>query len=371
MQSGFAFKTEYFTSDDGLPLIRIRDLPKASTEINYCGEYREEFLVEKGDYLIGMDGNFRCFRWQGPRGLLNQRVCRLRNFKQAIDPEYVYYGIQKKLLKIEDTTSFVTVKHISAKQVQNIELPLPSLDEQHRIVDILSRADGIVRLRREAQQKAAELIPAIFLDMFGDPATNPRGWAMRKISDFVSRLEGGKNIQAGSENGSPYRILKVSAVTSGVYRESESKPAPDGYKPPAGHIVRAGDMLFSRANTVELVGATAIVKKTDGKTLLPDKLWRFVWAEPVEPAYMRALFQSSHVRRELGRLSSGTSASMRNISQAKLFGLPLPVAPYDKQKEFGERAAAVHSIQSQQAAATAKAESTFAALLAQVFAATA
>jgi type I restriction enzyme S subunit len=249
----------------------------------------------------------------------------------------------------------------------SLEIPLPPIAEQHRIVDILSRAEGIVRLRRDAEKKAAELIPALFLDMFGDPATNPKGWPVRKVSDFVSLFEGGKNIQAGSENGSPYRILKVSAVTSGVYRESESKPSPDGYSPPASHIVRVGDMLFSRANTEELVGATAIVERTDGKTLLPDKLWRFVWSETVEPAYMHALFQSVEVRRALGKLSSGTSASMRNISQGKLFQLPLPIAPYTTQKYFAERSAMIHSIQSQQSAATAKAQATFDALLAQVF----
>ncbi|QLQ02233.1 MAG: restriction endonuclease subunit S [Thiobacillus sp.] len=253
------------------------------------------------------------------------------------------------------------------KFLKEILVPKPPLPEQRRIVDLLSRAEGIVRLRREAEQKAAELISALFLDMFGDPATNPKGWPVRKVSDFVSRFEGGKNIQSGPENGSAYRILKVSAATSGVYRESESKPAPDGYIPPLSHIVRAGDMLFSRANTEELVGATAIVGSTDGKTLLPDKLWRFVWAEPVELAYMHALFQSSRVRRELGKLSSGTSASMRNISQGKLYDLALPIAPYAKQKDFGERAAAVHSIQFQQFASTAKAQAAFDALLSRVF----
>jgi type I restriction enzyme S subunit len=256
---------------------------------------------------------------------------------------------------------------VTDAQVFDQQLPVPPLPEQRRIVDLLSRAEGIVRLRREAEKKAAELIPALFLDLFGDPATNPKGWSVRQVSDFVSRFEGGKNIQAGSENGSPYRILKVSAVTSGVYRESESKPSPDGYSPPASHIVRAGDMLFSRANTEELVGAAAIVEKTDGKTLLPDKLWRFVWNEPVEPAYMHALFQSRHVRRELGKLSSGTSASMRNISQGKLYALSLPIAPYLSQKDFAERSAMIHSIQSQQSAATAKAQAAFDALLARCF----
>ena len=282
-------------------------------------------------------------------------------------PEYLAYWLRTQRDKMIQHAGGTTFKEIARGTLRRFEISVPPLPAQRRIVDLLSRADGIVRLRRYAEKKTAELIPALFLDMFGDPATNPKGWPTRKVSEFVTRFEGGKNIQAGSENGSPYHILKVSAATSGVYRESESKPAPDGYKPPVGHIVRTGDMLFSRANTVELVGATTIVERTDGKTLLPDKLWRFVWAEPVQPAYMHALFQSSHVRRELGKLSSGTSASMRNISQAKLFGLSLPVAPHVAQKDFSERAAMIHSIQSQQSTAIAKAQATFDSLLSTAF----
>jgi len=285
-------------------------------------------------------------------------------------PEYLAYWLRTQRDKMIQHAGGTTFKEIARGTLRKFELPVPPLSEQRRIVDLLSRAEGIVRLRREAEKKAAELIPALFLDMFGDPATNPKGWPLRKVSDFVPRFEGGKNIQAGSENGSPYRILKVSAVTSGIYRESESKPSPDGYSPPNSHIVRAGDMLFSRANTEELVGATAIVEKTDGKTLLPDKLWRFVWAEPVEPAYMHALFQSRHVRRELSKLSSGTSASMRNISQGKLFDLMLPVASYAEQKRFAEYSASAQSILKQQSAATAKAQSAFDTLLAGAFSST-
>lgn len=281
------------------------------------------------------------------------------------DIKYLFYLLrQLDLSRLKTATG---VPGLTREDAYRELIPVLPLEEQRRIVDLLTRAEGIVCLRRDAEKKAAELIPALFVNMFGDPSTNPKGWPVRKVSDFVSRFESGKNIQAGSENGSPYRILKVSAVTSGVYRESESKPSPDGYCPPASHIVRAGDMLFSRANTEELVGATAIVERTDGKTLLPDKLWRFVWNELVEQAYMHALFQSAHVRRELGTLSSGTSASMRNISQGKLFGLPLPIAPFANQKDFAEKAAAVSSIQSQQSAATAQAKAAFDALLARCF----
>lgn len=337
----------------------------------------EAKLLKEGDILLEKSGG-------GPQQPVG-RVCLYRghslphsfgNFIARLRPidnvlsEYLFYflwqfhAIGKTCHYQKQTTG---IRNLETKRYLSIPVPVPPLTEQLRIVDILSRAEGVVRLRREAQNKSAEIIPALFLDMFGDPATNPMGWNVRKVSDFVTCFEGGKNIQSGSENGSPYRILKVSAVTSGVYRESESKPAPDGYAPPAAHIVRAGDMLFSRANTEELVGATAIVEQTNGTTLLPDKLWRIVWAEPVAPAYMHALLQSGHVRRELGKLSSGTSASMRNISQGKLFGLKLPVAPYAAQQDFAGRVAIISSIRGQQTDATAKAEATFDALLAIIF----
>src|SRR5688572_22916188 len=75
VQAGFAFESAAFVQgDSGLPIIRIRDITNDRTQVNYVGEYREEFLVDPGDYLVGMDGNFTVAKWCGPRALLNQRV---------------------------------------------------------------------------------------------------------------------------------------------------------------------------------------------------------------------------------------------------------------------------------------------------------
>jgi len=285
--------------------------------------------------------------------------------KAKLEPEFLYFLLLKK--NISDFASDSNPPSIRKSAIENWQVEVPPLEEQRRIVDLLSRADGIVRLSRQARQKAAELTPALFVAMFGDPATNPKGWTLRSVRELVTRFEGGKNLQAGSDGNTEFRILKVSAVTSGVYIEAESKPTPDHYEPPQNHIVREGDMLFSRANTEELVGATAVVRATNGRTLLPDKLWRFVWAEPVEQAFTHALFQSAYVRQELGKLSSGTSASMRNISQAKLFELRLPVPPLARQSAFARHAEALQSIQSQQALALQKATATFDGLLARAF----
>jgi len=74
IQNGFPFKSSQFTKDEGIPLIRIRDVGADSTDTNYVGEYDPAYLVEAGDFLIGMDGDFNSARWRGPKGLLNQRV---------------------------------------------------------------------------------------------------------------------------------------------------------------------------------------------------------------------------------------------------------------------------------------------------------
>jgi len=148
VQNGFAFKSEMFNDQSrGIPIIRIRDLARGFSDTFYEGEHDRAFEVHNGNFLIGMDGEFRCYRWSGGKALLNQRVCRLQNFSPELNPSYVFYGINDHLEKIEGTTSFVTVKHLSSKQITEIEMPVPPMEEQDRIVRLLSEADELRKLR--------------------------------------------------------------------------------------------------------------------------------------------------------------------------------------------------------------------------------
>jgi type I restriction enzyme S subunit len=128
-------------------------------------------------------------------------------------------------------------------------------------------------------------------------------------------------------------------------------------------------VLFSRANTEELVGATAMVEQTDGKSLLPDKLWRLVWRdrENISPVYMLALLQSRATRQQLSKIASGTGGSMKNISQAKLMELRLPVAPTNLQRVFERYSNRASSIVESAEKATLRSEQAFQSLLAEVF----
>ena len=140
IQNGYAFDSKLFSPDGLIPLIRIRDIKKGiETETRYSGNYDKKYIVKKGDFLIGMDGEFGCYEWKGDNALLNQRVCRLQNFENQIYPRFLLYGINSYLKAIERVTGFTTVKHISSKQIANIEFPFPPLQIQQKIVSKINK----------------------------------------------------------------------------------------------------------------------------------------------------------------------------------------------------------------------------------------
>ena len=148
VQNGYAFDSKHFNDNGiGIPIIRIRDVNSGFKNVHYDGVYDSKFLVNNGDLLIGMDGDFKATLWNNGTALLNQRVCRLHNFN-GILKEYVFYLIQSELSRIQESTYAVTVKHISSKQIQEIEIPLPPLEVQETIIaEILGYENKISQAR--------------------------------------------------------------------------------------------------------------------------------------------------------------------------------------------------------------------------------
>ena len=170
VQNGAAFKSKYFSQDDGVPLIRIRDVGKSVTDSRYTGPYDDVYLVYPGDLIIGMDGDFRAALWSGEIGLLNQRVCRVSLQTDLMDRGFLFLCLQPFLDAIHAETSSVTVKHLSSRTVADIPLPFPPLDEQRRIVakieELFSELDqGVESLktaRAQLQTYRQSLLKAAF-----------------------------------------------------------------------------------------------------------------------------------------------------------------------------------------------------------------
>ncbi len=254
-----------------------------------------------------------------------------------IDLHFAFLTIISPLVldRVCRITQGANLPRVEADAFDRLEIPLPPLSEQRRIVGVLDEARAVRRLRRQADDLTAQLIPAIFHDMFGDPIGNAPSSERTPVRAFVKQMQGGKSL-GEDPSGTRHRVVKVSAVTWGRFQPNESKFVDDDYEPPADHYVKAGDLLFSRANTNELVGATVLVTEQPTNVLLSDKIWRFVWKRPdqVEPFYMLALFQHPSVRWEIGNLATGTGGSMKNISKGKLMSMRVQIAPVDRQREF-------------------------------------
>jgi type I restriction enzyme S subunit len=299
----------------------------------------------------------------------NQDIKAITPKNGSLLPAFLFWmlkGQEAQILRI-GVKKGATVHSLSNGFLESLLFPLPPLDEQQRIVGLLDRAAEIMRRADAARAKARAIIPALFLDTFGDPATNPKGWPIVELGDVIARITGGKNIEAGNGT-SKYRIMKVSAVTSGIFKAHEAKPAPDYHIPADDHHVRVGDFLFSRANTSELVGAVAIADDVPAGLLLPDKIWRIEWIPTrIEPRYAYSLLRSSEIRRIFAVIGSGTSGSMKNISQAKLLRVPIPLPPLAIQTAFAEQTHRLESLARHLDAAAAKAEAMAAGLSAEVF----
>ena len=141
-----------------MPLIRIRDVNRASTENLYSGPYDEEFVVRKGDLLVGMDGDFRRAFWKGNDALLNQRVCRIIPRTALYETAFLHLVLQPYLNAINEETSSVTVKHLSSRTVSEIPLPLPPLNEQKRIVAKIEELFSELDAGEESLRRARRLL---------------------------------------------------------------------------------------------------------------------------------------------------------------------------------------------------------------------
>ena len=192
IQYGYAFDSKKFSDDSSfIPLIRIRDVKRGYSETFYSGTYSKEYIVHRNDLLIGMDGEFNIARWSSNEALLNQRVCKIVA-KNGTNEEYLRFAMSRKLKEIEEKTSFVTVKHLSAKELKKIILKMPNIEKQNKIANILVKLEDIIKVYKKELEKLNSLVQARFVEMFGDPIINNRGWRESTIGEdcFVTKLAG-------------------------------------------------------------------------------------------------------------------------------------------------------------------------------------
>lgn len=259
---------------------------------------------------------------------------------------------------------------ISGAKLREMPVPVPPLPEQRRIAAVLDEADALRRKRRETFALLDDLLRATFLDMFGDPVSNPRGWPVVAFGEVLSAIQSGwsPTCESRPARDGEWGVLKLGAVTTGRFIEAH-KALPEGLVAPEELEVQAGDVLFTRKNTYELVGAAAYVHRVRPKLLIPDLVFRLrLDLARLDPGYVATCLMMPAKRREVQSLAAGSAGSMPGISKARLATTSLPLPPLAVQARF---ASWVRQHEAQRERVTTAAEHTdalFTSLLDRAFA---
>ncbi|MEU5857215.1 restriction endonuclease subunit S [Nocardiopsis dassonvillei] len=369
---------EFNSSGVGLPLIRIRDVVRGYTETYFDGEFSKEHLVYPGDLLVGMDGDFNSSIWPGPRGLLNQRVCKVgvRN-SDLYDQKFLALVLQGYLDALWSETSSVTVKHLSSRSVQKIPLPLPPLAEQRRIVAALeaelSRLDATsALLSRSAFQASQILVSSAQRAVRGDLRSAisaraeggvdleclmelrkqmalkkkspeppfgeidfqlPTGWRMASIGQLSWSIEYGTSLKASDsrpEDGVP--VLRMGNIRDGKIDTGKLKYLPR-LPEVESLILEDGDFLFNRTNSAELVGKSAVYKGELGAAVYASYLIRCRFVPGVDPDWVSLVVNSAFGRSYISKVVS-QQVGQANVNGTKLAAFPIPLPSLSRQREI-------------------------------------
>lgn len=200
IQYGYPFDSALFNSNDGTPLVRIRDVVPGFSNTYTTEKCDECYYVENDDMLIGMDGEFNIAYWKGGHAYLNQRVCKIIP-KEGVHKRYLFYQLMPILKRIENRTAFVTVKHLSAKELNKIEFSLPDFQTQRQIADTLDKVSEGIKLCRRMMDELDLMVKAKFGEMFGDPTGNSFNLSVKPMTEVCEIIDGdrGKNYPNADE----------------------------------------------------------------------------------------------------------------------------------------------------------------------------
>ena len=254
------------------------------------------------------------------------------------------------LLRRRETVAFVMSSVTGSRMpradmnaLMSMRVPLPPLEEQRRIVDILDRAARVETLRARAAERLQEFVPALFVRMFGDPVENPMGWPTDWLGDCCVQVQYGTSRKA-NDRGEGVPVLRMGNVTyDGDIDHTDLKHVKLPYADIEKYRLRAGDILFNRTNSRELVGKTGMWDERFPAVAASYFIRLRLDRSRVCAPYVWAFMNSAAMKRRLFAMARG-AIGQANINARELTSIPLPVPPVDLQRRYAEIVAAASAI---------------------------
>ncbi|EIM63206.1 restriction endonuclease subunit S [Desulfobacter postgatei] len=364
--SGFPFSSKYFSSEEGFPLIRIRDIQDSKIETYYTGPYFESYVIKNGDILIGMDGDFHVRKWQNSDGLLNQRILKVEVTQpDIISLRYIYYWLLPYIKKINDVTAATTVKHLSVKDLQKASGLLPDVKKQEKAAEILETIDQTIEKTKALIQKHQQIKQGLMHDLFTRGVTSdgklrpardqapelyketpigwiPKKWGCKALETLLSSAP--NNMRSGPFGSS---LLKSELVEDGIPflgidNIHIEKFIPifhrfvslNKFKQLSKYAIRKDDVIITIMGTV---GRCAVVPQYLDLALSSKHLWTMTFDKSIVIPEL-VCWQLNHAGWVKAWFRKQTQGGIMDAIQSKtLKTLKLPLPPYNEQVAIYER----------------------------------
>lgn len=386
----FRYGTSNKSADTGLPALRIPNVVGGGLDLDelkcvpVSAANEARLRLREGDLLfVRTNGNpdyvGRCAAFSeeavsasgfpADHFIYASYLIRARLRPDEVEPafirEFMRSSVGRAQLRARSKTS-AGQYNINIEGLSGIQVPLPPVDVQRDIVGVLQQAEAVRRSRLKSIALLDHLSQSAFFDMFGDPVRNDREWVRVELGSLLDRIDSGRSpvcLDRPAEAGE-WAILKLGAVTTCEYIPGENKALPSLDAVDPVNEVKAGDILFSRKNTRELVGASVLVTETPQHLLMPDLIFRLV-VKPdalLDKWYLHRLLTYPTKRVKVRELANGSAGSMPNISKSRLMTFQVELPPLDLQRKFSGWVKAITELKSQHRTHLAELDALFASL---------
>ncbi len=351
--NGKAFKPEAWKTS-GLPIIRIQNLTDSRKSFNYCDQPVESrYYVNDGDLLISWSATLGSFIWDRGPAVLNQHIFKAIPNAELVERDFLHFLMLETLEEMATYAHGIAMKHITKGKFEAIEVAIPPLPEQRRIVarikECMERIEEIEGLKTASRIQQQYLSACLIESELQPDLTGIEGWTNRTVGELVTTVRNGRSIAQDTEGLADGAVLTLTAVRSIDLGIAHKKPISLPNEVATQFSIDAGDVFVSRANTIELVGLSSVATEAPTERLIYPDLLIKLKANPalILPRYLAYVLRSASSRKQIKARALGSSQTMVKISGERLREVSIPVPSLVEQAKIISRLDAAHDLMRQ------------------------
>ena len=366
--NGYAFKPSDW-GDSGLPIIRIQDLTGLSYQINYYnGDYPSKIEINNGDVLISWSASLGVYVWNGGKALLNQHIFKVVFDKISINHQYFVYAVRYKLDVMVSKMHGATMKHIIKKDFDNIDILYPSEEKQNEIVSVLTKLENVIIAYKQQLKDLDTLIKSRFMEMFGDPVGNPKGWTTLSFKQAGVRLSDGpfgSNLKSEHYTTEGVRVIRLGNIGVGCFIDKDkSFVSTEHYERLKKYTCKAGEIVIGTLGEPNL--RACIIPENVGYAINKADCVHYIpKAEILDSRFVCQYINCPETLHLAAGMIHGQTRS--RISSGQIAEMPIFIPPIELQNRFAAFVRDIDKLKAEEQRQLEKSQMLFDSLMQQYF----